>query len=76
LVSAIVGSTPTPGTFMKNKFFVLLQNPSNGVRFALVDEDCYSVAMFRTVDEARNAADKTLFGSSGYYEVYSTDGEI
>lgn len=54
------------------KYFILLQNPSNGARFAMVDQDPDVVAMYPTVDAADDAAKRTLFGSHGYCEIYST----
>lgn len=56
------------------KYFVLLENPSNGARFAMIDseKDPDAVAMYDTMEAADEAAGKTLFGGHGYYEVYST----
>lgn len=56
------------------KYFVLLENPSNGARFAMVDseKDADAVAMYETIELADEAAKRTLFGGHGYYEVYST----
>jgi hypothetical protein len=55
-------------------FFVLLRNPSNGERLPLVHPDDPDVmATFKYIMEAVTAAEATLLGGNGYYEIYSTD---
>lgn len=55
-------------------YFVLLRNPSNGARLPLVRHDDPDViAVYETEAGAIGDAHKTLFGGSGYYEVYSTE---
>lgn len=56
------------------KYFVLLENPSNGARFAMINSevDADAIAVYDTIDAADEAAKKTLFGGHGYYEIYST----
>lgn len=52
-------------------YFVLLMNPSNRVRFALVEGDGNSVMIFDSIEAARAAANNTLFGSHESYDVYN-----
>lgn len=60
---------------MKKKFFALVYNPSNHARFALTEEDT-SVVMYGTFREAKEQAKRTLFGSHGYYEIFSIEDDI
>jgi hypothetical protein len=55
---------------VSDMYFVLLMNPSNRVRFALVEEDGQSVMMFDNIWQAHEAANKTLFGAHGSYDIY------
>lgn len=60
-----------------SQYFAMVYNPSNHARFALTDGDyADTVKMFRTYQEAEDAAGRTLFGSHGYYEIYQTDDEL
>lgn len=54
-------------------YFVLLWNPSNGARFALVKSSDQDVAEFDTYRKAQNAAKKTLFGDRGFYDIYDME---
>lgn len=53
------------------RYFVLLRNPYNNVRFALVESSDQNVAMFDTYDAAEKGAKRTLFGGAGHYEIFS-----
>lgn len=52
-------------------FFVILQNPSNKERFALVQDGDQALSIFDSHEKAEEAAKCTLFGDHGYYEIFS-----
>lgn len=62
-------------------FFVILENRAYAhhkhgepyPRFALVQDDVQTLATYPTEREAHQAADRTLFGREGWYEIYDTD---
>ena len=56
---------------MSADFFVLLRNPSNGARFALVKDLGQEIMMFETIEEAEESARRTLFGNGGYFSVHN-----
>jgi hypothetical protein len=58
---------------MNAGYFVLLINPSNGARFALVKDECQEVAIYETITEARKGAENTLFGAGGHYDVFDVN---
>jgi S-adenosylmethionine hydrolase len=60
---------------MKKKYFAIVYNPSTKARFAITDEDT-SIVMYKTFKEAKAQAQRTLFGSHGYYEIFSIEDDI
>lgn len=56
-----------------SRWYVIVENPSNGALFALREEDEDSMATFEDEESAEEAGKNNFFGHHGYYQVFQYD---